>query len=143
MTSPVNTEIPVTIEARHFPFFVGNRPLAAVRVQLSVLSKLHSLAGATLVIGEKDSAHPDKETLILAGPAGQQAGDDRQQREFDFAPEPDDQSYLGIAAGVVGDFMVKLQAAGPLAGNPAVAGAGVLDPQKVLDILLRVDYRIA
>jgi len=145
MNSPANTEATFSIESKHFPFFLGNRPLNTGSVELHVHSTLQDVAGARFAIGERtqpDAAEEPK-TLNLKAPdpvLGAVAGP---TKPFEFIKDPPDQDYKGVAAALLGKYMIKLTAAGKLARNAPGNAQGALDPEKLYDVLLEIRYSLA
>jgi hypothetical protein len=140
MHSPANTEVTFSIEARHFPFFLGSRPLAATSLELHALSTLQNVAGARLVIGERADSSPAPKTTTFNAPAANPAIVGEQMKEFDFVKTPADQTYRGVASEILGDYMIKLTAAGALAPG---AGTNAVDPAKLHDVIVKITYTLA
>jgi hypothetical protein len=64
-------------------------------------------------------------------------------KQFDFVKTPADQTYLGVGSGILGDYMIKLTAAGALAPGPGGNVAGAVDPAKLHDVIVKITYSLA
>jgi hypothetical protein len=146
VTSQINTEIEFTIDARHVPFFLIGRPLNATHARLRVHSPLPSLAGTTLAIGQKPLPTTDgfRDLHVPAGlsePPMYQV-DGRAMRVFDFGDVLEN-TTPGIAATLLGTYVITLKVPGPLEPDPPNTGARAIDPSKLHDILLEIGYSLA
>jgi hypothetical protein len=149
-TSPPNTEIGFTIEARHFPFFLAGRSLNASRANLRVLSPLGRLGGTTTAgtttsgttfeIERKGMSSHLQVRVLEAAPLDDSNG--QGIREFDFGNVLEDSQQRGIATALVGDYLIKLTDAGPLAPRSPSRSIGAVDPAKLHDILVEVGYSL-
>ena len=146
--SPANTEITFSIEQRHFPFFLVGRALKATHASLKVISPLSSLAtagdetAAAFAIRQKVEPTPPRGFRDLKAQAGTIPGEG--MKAFDFgdvlsrqAGEPG-----GITPDLLGEYLIVLRRAGPLAPDQGQGGRAV-DPEKLHDVLITVGYGLA
>jgi hypothetical protein len=122
---PLDTPVQVTLTDRHFPFFLRGRPLVITGARLLLKTRGGQAIG------------PVQIAVDGAGQAG-------------FAA---DAALPGIWATVVGPLVgqsprrqltLAVRDAGALAPNPAPPGdPSALDAEKLLDVLLHLEYRLA
>ncbi|MGI9065930.1 MAG: hypothetical protein ACR2HX_05935 [Pyrinomonadaceae bacterium] len=147
-TSPLNTEISFTIESRHFPFFLMGKTLKVDAATLRVISPLSSLAGTgvttpgtKLAIRQKVEPSPPQGFRDLLQT---DVVDGQGMRMFGFGDvlkKPTGPS--GISSSLVGDYLIMLKMAGPLAPDSPGTGDGAIDPKKLHDIIIEVRYGLA
>jgi hypothetical protein len=144
MTNPLNTNVDLVVEDRHFPLFLKGHTLKAKTATVTALSSLNALAsqaaGKFTLALKQQNATPAQDFLEL--PAPSTPGEGTTIKRFDFgnilkkAADPG-----GLALGVIGEYVLAVKASGPLA--PAQAGQGTVDSDKLRDILIEVTYGLA
>ncbi len=141
ITSPLDTEVGFKIDQRHLPFFLLNRALKANALTVRFISPLASLedSACAVGVGKPTEVTAFKEVKAPQPPANEVRGPGLSA--FDLETQAGS-TELGIANLLIGDHVIKLTNAGPLAPDTPVAGGGAIDPGKLNDILLEVAYRI-
>jgi len=122
--SPTSTEARIEITRRHFPLFLGALPLTVTRTVLLVRTADGVAPGAfeLSVDGEAVSAFVDDPTLgDLPGQALPGA----------------------FVADLFGEHALTVESAGDLApAEPAPGDASALDAERLLDVLIYLEYRV-
>jgi hypothetical protein len=117
-----------------------------IRVSPRMVSPLKRLTGTAasataLAIRQKVESPPAQGFRELPAPTGN--GDGAAVRQFDFGSVlkklPADPS--GITPRVVGDYLIAIKRAGPLA--PDLPGTGTIDPENLRDVLIEINYGLA
>ena len=139
-SSPVGTSVGFALEPRHFPFFLSGRTLKVGAARLRVMSPLNNLFGAALQLSEK-TVSTSLDVRTSAAPNASVEGRDVQ--EFDFGSVTKDAQFSGIASALIGDYVIQLTMAGPLAPVPAGNDGAPVDRGKLHDIVLEVRYCLA
>jgi Tc toxin complex TcA C-terminal TcB-binding domain/Neuraminidase-like domain/Salmonella virulence plasmid 28.1kDa A protein len=147
ISSPLNTQVDVRLGARQFPFYLGNRTLAVVTANLHLTvaanSKLASLDGASFAIGENTKVPAATISFkSLPGAAGVTKGSFGDQ-DFDFGDILQAGGAGGLLSTLYADYSLKVTNAGPLAPAAPASGGGAIDPQKLSDIILEMNYGFA
>jgi hypothetical protein len=150
LTSPLNTKVDFTIEERHFPFFLMGSLLEARLAKLHIISPLNSLRSTTpsvpnttWQIGMKKAdslEEPDFRTVEARSDALEGVS----LNDFDFGDILYSQATpKGIAATVYGDYVIMLMVAGVLAPDSSDKNNGIIDPVKLHDIVIEIEYSLA
>jgi len=142
ISSPVGTEVAFTLDEQRFALFLAGHKLEAQAASIAIITRLKGLAGATVALAEKPVAPNAAVFVPVTAPAQATRGIDGPLREFDFGSvlrTSTSQAGAGVAPAIVGTYIVKIAAAGALAG----AAANMIDANAVHDIVLRLGYRLA
>jgi hypothetical protein len=141
VTSTPGTEVTLAIDARHFAVFLAGRELEARTASIAIVTPLEELAGASVALARKPIATATAAFVTRVAPDLPTGGIEDGLREFDcgsvFRTAP---GGAGVGPELVGDYIIKVEAAGALA---SAAAASSIDPSAVHDIVLRVGYRLA
>jgi len=141
ITSPPGTEVAFALDARHFSVFLAGRELQARAASISIVTPFDDLRGATIALAKKPVAPEAAAFVSLTAPARPTGGIDGALREFNCGSVlPTPPSNAGVAPGIVGTYLVKIAAAGALAGT---GPPNTIDATAAHDIVLRVGYHLA
>jgi hypothetical protein len=141
ITSPPGTEIDFSIERRHLPLFLGGWEPTISTATLGLVTPLSTLPGTRIAIARQALAPAPQTFKMVDPPAKATTGEDvdaLRAFESDITPTAPDDG--GLSGAVLGTYIIKLEAAGPL--SPTQPASGPVDSRKLRDVTLRLGYRV-
>jgi hypothetical protein len=138
-TSAPGTQVPLVLDERRFAAFLAGHELEARAASLAIVTPLEDLTGVVLGVAKKPTGNAAAVFAPANAPALPTAGSDGGLYEFDFgsvlsaAP-----ANAGVATTITGAYVIRIAAAGALAG----AVPNSIRADTVRDIVLRVGYRL-
>ncbi|MBK8256734.1 MAG: hypothetical protein IPK82_29190 [Polyangiaceae bacterium] len=130
MWAPAGTAVTIDIGERHFPLVLQGQNLQVVSASLVLVLRHRSAVGAVSIVLNGVGVPAFSETSAEASPT------------LPFGGLPFALVTNAFVSGLKKQHQISLQNAGNLAA-PAAAGGPLVDPEKLVDVLLAFDYVVS